>query len=507
MDIKPTKFYNENIKWMGEKDMQHLEWKPNRSSSVALYKQIEKYIKDKIINGEWTVGTKIPSQRVLAETFGVNRSTVVTALDELTALGLIEGKTGGGTKVINNTWNLLVSNHPPDWNSYVKAGSYQPNLPTIQDINEAEFRPNIIRLGTGELSPELLPYKKMQDVFQRLPNRMASLGYEEPKGDLFLRQQLTEHLKKIGINASPASILIVSGALQALQLISIGLLNRGSNILLEKPSYLYSVQVFQSAGMRLYGVPMDETGLQTSLIKKYKKQYNASLLYTIPSFHNPTGVLLTEEKRKQLMAICEQESLPIIEDDVYRDLWIDFPPPNPLKKEDKNGMVLYLGSMSKTISPGLRIGWIVGPEAVIERLADIKMQTDYGSSSLSQWAAAEWFSSGLYDEHMRYIREQLKIRRNATVRSLEKHFTDIATWNFPKGGFYVWVHLTPSLSIRELFEKALKEGILLNPGNLYDRDAIQYLRISYAYAPLSDIEDAIARLAIIVKQIAKETKQ
>ncbi len=170
-------------------------------------------------------------------------------------------------------------------------------------------------------------------------------------------------------------------------------------------------------------------------------------------------------------------------------------------------MVLYLGSMSKTISPGLRIGWIVGPEAVIERLADIKMQTDYGSSSLSQWAAAEWFSSGLYDEHMRYIREQLKIRRNATVRSLEKHFTDIATWNFPKGGFYVWVHLTPSLSIRELFEKALKEGILLNPGNLYDRDAIQYLRISYAYAPLSDIEDAIARLAIIVKQIAKETKQ
>jgi GntR family transcriptional regulator of abcA and norABC len=114
MDIKPTKFYNENIKWMGEKDMQHLEWKPNRSSSVALYKQIEKYIKDKIINGEWTVGTKIPSQRVLAETFVVNRSTVVTALDELTALGLIEGKTGGGTKVINNTWNLLVSNYPPD---------------------------------------------------------------------------------------------------------------------------------------------------------------------------------------------------------------------------------------------------------------------------------------------------------------------------------------------------------------------------------------------------------
>lgn len=487
--------------------MQNLGWKPNRSSPEPLHKQIEKYIKEKILHGEWTVGTKIPSQRALAEAFKVNRSTIVTALDELVVQGLIEGKNGGGTKVINNTWNLLVSNHPPDWNSYVKAGSYQPNLPAIQDINEAEFRPNIIRLGTGELSPELLPYKKMQDVFQKYLSRRPSLGYEEPKGNLFLRQQLTEHLKKIGIYTSPASILIVSGAIQALQLISIGLLNRGSNILLERPSYLYSVHVFQSADMRLYGVPLDKEGIQTSLIKRYKKQYNASLLYTIPSFHNPTGVLMTEEKRKRLMAICEQESLPIIEDDVYRDVWIDSPPPKPLKANDKNGIVLYLGSMSKTISPGLRIGWVVGPEAVIERLADIKMQTDYGSSSLSQWAAAEWFSSGLYYSHVKYIREQLKIRRDATVQSLTKHFSDIASWDIPMGGFYIWLRLAPTFSMRELFEKALAEGILINPGNIYDRDAIQYLRISYSYAPLSDIENAIARLAIIIRRISKQTNQ
>lgn len=482
--------------------MEHLDWQPNRLLPKPLHKQIEEYLKEKILNGEWTVGTKIPSQRALAKAFEVNRSTIVTALDELMASGLIAGQSGGGTRVINNTWSLLATAPPPNWHSYVKAGIHRPNIPTIKEINQAESRSDIIRLGTGELSPELLPYKQMKTIFQ-LSNREMSLGYEEAKGDLFLRQQLTKHLKRLGIQASPSSILIVSGALQALQLISMGLLHKGSTVLLEKPSYLYSVHIFQSAGMRLFGVPLDEQGIQTSVVQRYKKQYNGSLLYSIPSFHNPTGTLMTETRRKDLMALCEQLSLPLIEDDVYRDLWIDSPPPSPLKANDKNGMVLYLGSMSKSVSPGLRIGWIVGPDPVIDRLADIKMQTDYGSSALSQWAAAHWLSSGLYQEHLKETRNQLRIRRDTAIQSLEKHFADIASWEKPKGGFYIWVRITPPLSIHELFEQALKEGILLNPGHLYDRDANQYLRISYSYASLSDIKIGIARLAMLVKSVSK----
>ncbi|WP_028401201.1 PLP-dependent aminotransferase family protein [Ectobacillus panaciterrae] len=481
--------------------MKDLGWKPNRLSPVPLHRQIEEYIKGKILNGEWTIGTKIPSQRQLADSLCVNRSTVVTALDELTAQGLLEGKKGGGTKVINNTWSLLAANPPLDWNSYVRSGIHHPNLPTVQEINRAEFYPDMIRLGTGELSPELLPYKQMQNIWDRLSVRMMSLGYEEPKGDLFLRQAVTEHLKNIGIHTSPSSVLIVSGALQALQLISIGLLHRGSSVLLEKPSYLYSVHVFQSAGMKLVGVPMDEQGIQTSFLPRYRKQYGGALLYSIPSFHNPTGILMTENRRKDLLTTCEQERLPIVEDDVYRDLWMDCPPPMPLKANDKNGNVLYVGSLSKTVSPGLRIGWVVGPEPVIERLADIKMQTDYGSSSLSQWAAAEWLSSGLYQEHLSYIRRELKSRRDATIDLLQKHFGNIASWNVPKGGFYIWLRFIPSIPIRELFEKALKEGILLNPGNVYDRDTTQYIRISCSYASLSDMEYGLARLSIIIRDL------
>jgi len=479
------------------------DWKPNKSSPVPLHKQITDFIKEKIANGAWPIGFRLPPQRTLAKELGVNRSTVVTAYDELIAEGLIEGKSGSGTRVVNNTWNLLATAPPPDWNSYVKVGTHKPNLPTIQEINQAEFIPNIIRLGTGELSPDLIPSASMTKILLQLSNREMTFGYEEPKGLLPLREQLSSYLKTLGIAASPSSILIVSGALQALQLISVGLLHRGSTVLTEKPSYLHSLNVFQSAGMQLTGIPMDKEGIQAHLISQYKKQQNAALLYTIPSFHNPTGTLMSVERRKQLLEICHHEQLPLIEDDVYRELWLEENPPKPMKAIDKHGLILYLGSLSKSLSPGLRIGWIVGPEPVVEHLADIKMQTDYGSSSISQWAAAEWFSSGLYDQHLNVVRTQLKIRRDFTLDILNRYFSDIAAWEKPTGGFYIWLRLLPPLSMRKLFELALAEGILLNPGNVYDHHAEQYLRISYSFASLSDIEDGLKRLSKLVKSIAK----
>ncbi|MDM5154535.1 PLP-dependent aminotransferase family protein [Bacillus sp. DX1.1] len=479
--------------------MERFGWKPNVSSPIPLYKQIEGYIKEKIVNGEWTVGTKLPSQRAFAHAFKVNRSTIVMSLDELAAQGLVEGDGRRGTIVRNDTWNFSTSTPPPDWNSYVETGLHYPNLPTIQEINQAEFYPNMIRLGTGELSPELLPEKKTQQIMKKLSQQEIPLGYEEPKGDFKLREQLAEYLKKHDIRVSPASILIVSGAIQALQLISMGLLCKGSAILLEKPSYLYSLNVFQSAGMRLFGIPMDVYGIQPALISKYKNQFNGSILYTIPSFHNPTSVVMDHERRQQVMSVCNEIGLPIIEDAVYQDVWLDAPPPKPLKAYDKNGTVLYIGSMSKVISPGLRIGWVVGPELVIQRLADIKMQTDYGSSSLSQQVAAEWFLSGLYEEHLQHIRIELKKRREHMLQALEKHLGGMATWHIPTGGFYIWLHIQANISMRELFEKALQEGILLNPGNLYDRHASQHLRLSYSYASLHDIEKGIEKLARLIK--------
>ncbi|WP_027417765.1 PLP-dependent aminotransferase family protein [Aneurinibacillus terranovensis] len=479
-----------------------LHWKPVRTSALPIYKQIADLIKGKIETGEWPVGSKLPTERALAQELGVNRSTVVAAYAELSAEGLIEGKSGRGTVITNNTWTLLAAAPPPDWNAYVHAGAHQPNLPAIREINQAEFIPGIIRLGTGELSPELFPKEKMQSVLRRLIAQIDALGYEEPKGLLRLREQVSRYLLGKGIEASPDSILIVSGSLQALQLISVGLLHRGSTILLEKPSYLYSIHVFQSAGMELYGLPIEQD-YQDFLrrLTDVKKLKNAALLYTIPSFHNPTGRVMSEENRRKLLSVCERERLPVIEDDVYGDLWIDTSPPPPLKAYDKTGSVLYTGSLSKTVSAGLRIGWIVGPVPVIDRLADIKMQTDYGSSSLSQWVAAEWLESGVYEEHVQEVRKQLRKRRELALIVLHKYFNDIACWEKSGGGFYIWLKIKADISPEKLFAKALEEGILLNPGNIYDRNDRQHMRISYAYAKPAELEEGLYRLSKIIREI------
>lgn len=307
------------------------------------------------------------------------------------------------------------------------------------------------------------------------------------------------YLKAKGIIASPSSIMVVSGGIQALQFISLGLLQRGSAIFHEIPSYLQSLHVFQSAGMNLFGIRMDHDGIVTEGIGKLKRQHNGALLYTIPNFHNPTGILMKETRRKALLAACINERLPVIEDDVYGDLWFDEKPPAPLKAKDDQGLVLYIGSMSKTLGPGLRIGWIAGPEPVINRLADIKMQTDYGSSALSQYAAAECLSSGFYSQYIEDIRTALKNRRDFTIGLLNRYFKGIATWDTPAGGFYIWLKLKKTLSMQKLFKLALREKILLNPGNIYDRNGHSHLRLSYSYASFPQLEKGLARLADIIQ--------
>ena len=462
------------------------------------YQYIIDYIKEKIAKGEWSIGSPIPSQRNLAKQFEVNRSTVLTALEELRAEGLLEGKAGKETVVTNNTWTLMGAKSSTNWNGNVTLGVHKPSVSMVQEINKAESNTNLIQLSKGELSPEMFPLEEMKFIVQKISNQLTSFGYEEPKGNIHLRQAISDYLKLRGIEASPSSILVVSGALQALHLISIGLLKRGSTVLLEMPSYLYSLTVFESAGMELQGLAMDTEGLIIDSIY-LTKENGKNILYTIPTFHNPTGALMQEKRREKLIAYCEREQLPVIEDDVYHDLWIDSPPPRPLKARDLYGNVLYVGSLSKTLSPGLRIGWIVGSESVINRLADLKMQSDYGSSTLSQLVAAEWLSSNFYDSHLDKLREQLRVRRKVALDALDKYLSPYATWDIPKGGLFIWVKIKPEFKVKRLFEKAFSNNILLNPGSIYAEKSGQFIRISYGYASLDEIKVGIFKLSEIIK--------
>ena len=474
-----------------------VDWRPDRNSELPVYRQIVEYVRGQIAAGQWSAGNRLPAQRELARLFGVNRSTVVAAMEELASHGLLESDHGGGTRVASDTWSLMVSDRTLGWNHYLEEGVFQANVPTIQLINKLEFE-DTIRLGTGEPDPKLYPAVQMKSVLEGLAGRLTSMGYLGPLGLPELRNALSKRLAAQGIEAPPSNILITSGSLQALQLISVCLLQPGSVVYAEQPSYLRSLRVFQSAGMDLKGISMDREGLRYWEMEEAGDR--TRLLYTIPTFQNPTGALMSRERREGLLHFCREGRIPVIEDTAYSELWLEEEPPSSLKAMDKHGMVLQLGTVSKSLLPGLRIGWLIGPEPVVARLGDVKMQVDYGASSLSQWVLTEWLESGAYEEHLTGLRGEMRGRRDSALAVLEEHFADLADWEAPKGGFYIWVRFRRGISVEKLFHEAMEQRILLNPGGVYSAAPSRALRLSYAYEDPKTFRKAARILAGLARR-------
>ncbi|SOC24580.1 GntR family transcriptional regulator [Ureibacillus xyleni] len=479
-----------------------MQWKPNRHSHLTIQEQLVDWIKSRIERGDWTVGTRIPTQRQLAMEFNINRSTVQLAIDELKADGFLESKMGSGVFVANNSWNVLLNRAQPNWQQHIKSSIHKPNYHTIQLINEYEQMDHIIRLGTGELSPELLPTKQIEQSLKEISLDSKEIGYSSPQGSEKLRRILCNYLTNRGIQTDPENILIVSGALQALQLIAIGLLEEGSIVFQEQPSYLNSVHPFQSSGMRMISVLRDVHLADSLRTHKRKRQ---SLFYCVPTLHNPTGDNWSVEERIKFYNVCKELQIPIIEDDVYHELL--FEPSSPaLKSFDTLGQVLYIGSVSKTLSPGLRIGWVVAPTPVIRRLADIKMQTDYGSSAFSQEIVAHWISSGLYERHLIKLREQLKRRATLVEDILERQFQEIATWKKSEGGFYIWLRFHEPIVNKALFLNLINKNVLINPGYIYETRDLHHIRLSYAYASFEELKVGLNILLELSRNKSQENK-
>ncbi|SKA59118.1 GntR family transcriptional regulator, regulator for abcA and norABC [Succinivibrio dextrinosolvens DSM 3072] len=483
-----------------------ISWKPDRTSSIPAYQQIIDFFLSSVSSGAFAVGMRLPSQRKLSELFEVNRSTVSTAIAELSSYGIIKGSYGAGTEIASNTWSVLLKSNQ-SWSKHVLSGNFKENISTLQMINQLEFERSLLRLGTGELDPRLFPVKLWQKALSRVGKEVVSLGYLEPLGLYELRCEIARHLKKIGINTSPKCILITSGSLQALQLISVCLLKSGSKVFVEAPSYLKSLQVFQSAGLELTGISMDKDGMEywkmLPLLKPSAKE-NTSVVYTIPSNHNPTGICMSDKRREELLDFCLTNRIPVIEDGAYQELSFDDCSFNPIKFFDQNGMVIYLGTASKTLSPGLRIGWLVAPQAVVKRLGDAKMQMDYGASSVSQYIFLEFLRSGMYDDYLFRLKSVLKKRLDNALNVLSENFSSIADWTKPHGGFYIWLTFRAPIRSELLFNAAIKEGILLNPGDIYDFKDNNSLRLSYAYITESEFEKGATTLKKLIIKLQSE---
>ncbi|MGW8031011.1 aminotransferase-like domain-containing protein [Staphylococcus shinii] len=463
------------------------------------YKQIIDDIIAQIDTGELEQGMQLPSQRDTASQYQVNRSTVIQAFDILKSQGIIEGREKQRLYVSGNTWHSYIRNNI-NWQNYISNSTTKNNQYFVQQINKLEFYTNMMRLGTGELGPDLIPNERFKEILSKCNASVLNTNYEQPQGNLKLREAIVKYMGKLGITCTVDHICITSGALQGLKLIADGLLIPQSKIIVESPSYINSIRTWHNIRADIQQISISDIKSNINNIFKAQTQYTNSIFYCIPTLHNPTQHCYSIEEKQKIIMQCAQRGIPIVEDDVYGDLYFKHERPKPLKSFDTNDNILYLNSLSKTVSPGLRVGWIIAKPSVAAHLADLKMQNDYGVSSISQYIASEWLTQPQYHEqHLKSLKDKLLIKRNLFLESLEKYFNNFGSWSTPEDSFYIWFQFKSPIDMKILFDEAVAENILINPGEVYDKHARHCIRFSYAYIEPDDIDSTLKHLSKIIQ--------
>ncbi|WP_128660631.1 MocR-like pyridoxine biosynthesis transcription factor PdxR [Paenibacillus sp. 598K] len=473
---------------------------PDRQSSQPLYQQIADDIEQRISNGEFTPGSLLPSERKLAERLGVNRSTVILAYSELRALGIIESRTGSGTRVAKFKWGATPK-HTPNWHRYVEGGSFLPNLSFLRRVREALQKDNqLIDFASSELGTDISPVDEMNTLIDE--NHYTDyLGYDNPQGFAPLREALVTHLHQYrGIRATASSILITSGSQQSLYLITQCLLAPGDAVAIEDPSYCYSLPMFQSAGLRLFRLPVDEKGVRPEDVRELYKKHRIKMIFINPNYQNPTGTVLNDGRRAELLNVASELGLPIVEDDPFSLTGYDGAIPMPLKSTDPIGSVLYIGSFSKIAAPGLRVGWMVAPHSVVERLADARQQMDFGLSVVPQKLAAQFLNSHYFQPHLDRLRMHLIYKRDLLIASLQQELSELISFSVPQGGLHLWCKIIPKVSDTKLLEEAIRNGVIFIPGSVYGSES-GYVRFTYAKPKAEDIAAGISRFASSLRAV------
>lgn len=470
-----------------------MDWKPDRSSKVPIYKQLASYIEDGMADGSFSHDMPLPSERGLAKELGINRSTVVAAYDLLESDGLIVRNRGSGTTISKDIWGISKK-RIPSWNRYIEAGTFLPNLPVTQKILKKTAAQELINLASGELSQDLFPMTSLREITS---NRsfIGNLGYDHPQGNRILRQTLTEHVEQFrNIQTDPSSILITSGAQQALHLVVQCLLKPGDAVAIEDPSYHYGLPVFKSAGIKTYFLQVGKDGINPDDISELYKKHRIRMIFLNPIYQNPSGTLLTEEKRRKILELSSEYGIPIVEDDPYSLTSFSGEKMQTLKSLDRYGNVLYISSLTKIVASGLRIGWIIGPKAVIERLSDAKQQVDFGHASYTQWIANEFLSSKGFPSHINNLVKKLENRRNQIVESLQYFLKGQVEFTIPNGGIHLWCRIKKEFNENRLLEESIKRGVIYVPGSTMGSKK-EYVRFTFSRETEKNIHEGIRRFA------------
>jgi len=387
-----------------------------------------------------------------------------------------------------------------------RAAGMQPS--EIRALFAVASRPEIVSLAGGMPNLSALPMKMMASVVNDLilTNGTEALQYGSGQGHPKLREQICEVMALEGIRAHPEDVVVTTGSQQALDLISRIFIDPGDVVLVEAPSYVGALGTFHQYQASVVHVAMDNDGMIPDALRDAIKTTRAAghkikFLYLIPNYQNPTGVLLPADRRTEILDICREEEIFVVEDNPYGLLGFDRPSPNAMRAEDSEN-VIYLGSFSKTIASGLRVGWALVPPSLKDKLVIASESSILCPSNFSQMTISSYLADQPWRDQIASFCELYKVRRDAMLQALDEHFPASATWTKPGGGFYVWVNLPPEIDTKLLVPKAIVAKVAYVPGTAFYADGLGswQLRLSFCHPTPERIHQGVAALGGVIKQ-------
>ena len=377
----------------------------------------------------------------------------------------------------------------------------------IRSLFAVASRPEIVSLAGGMPNLSALPMDMMAGVVEKLiaNNGAEALQYGSGQGHPKLREQICEMMALEGIKAHPDDVIVTTGSQQALDLISRIFIDPGDVVLVEAPSYVGALGTFKQYEASVVHVAMDDNGLIPEALRNAIAEVRArgqkiKFLYLIPNYQNPAGVLLPAERRTEILEICQKEKIFVVEDNPYGLLGFDKPSPNAMRASDSEN-VIYLGSFSKTIAPGFRVGWALVPPSLKEKLVIASESSILCPSNFSQLAISGYLADQPWRDQIASFCKLYKVRRDAMLESLDEHFPKSATWTKPGGGFYVWVTLPPEIDTTALMPKAIVAKVAYVPGTAFYADGFGSwsMRLAYCYPTPERIREGIKALGGVIK--------